>query len=207
VTADLAQAAAGVRRLEAGQFNYDLLASLDPALLDIPYDLPVKSPTEEVRAQLTLVDLPETPEPGQVWAGPSITQPVTDRRDEQLLLLREMVDRAARNSFTRSFWGKEAITGARDVMDRLARGVQIDEGDGARVAAILASEMTAPELPADVAKIVTSRHRRTRARTTGHPAARQSGESKSPETNSPDSLLRRITRSTRDPLPRDGTTT
>lgn len=164
VTAHLAQAQAGAERLDAGQFNYDVLASFSPALLDLPFDEPGKSPNERVRARLTIVDLPKEPNPGRLWAEAPQRRPVTtsSSRAEQMLILRDAVEHAAGHPFVRAFWDDETIDRAREVTDHLVQGTQVPEPDGRWVSALLAARLVAPDLPDEVARIIANRQAKAR---------------------------------------------
>lgn len=146
VTADLAQSQAGPERLDEGQFNYDVLASLVPELLDMPFDDPKKVPSASVRARLTKVDVPSEANPGRVWAPVPQERRVDRSASSRANQLHAALECAAENPFVLSFWGAEVIKSARELMARLVDGSGIGNAvNGQPISAVLAADLASPK--------------------------------------------------------------
>lgn len=145
VTADLTQSQAGQDRLDDGQFNYDVLASLNPELLEIPFDRPSKAPNERVRARLTRVEVPQEARPGRVWAPAPEERNVARsaiKRNEQL---RDATETAMADPFVADFWGQEVIHSANELLSMLVAGSGIGNAVfGKPISALLAARLASP---------------------------------------------------------------
>ena len=145
VSADLTQSQAGQNRLDDGQFNYDVLVSLDPELIEMPFDKPSKAPSANVRSRLTRVEVSPHPRPGQVWAsGPdnrNVARSAVHRQEK----LHSAVESAASNPFVIDFWGPEVIDSANGLLERLMSGAGIGNAvNGKPITALLAADLASP---------------------------------------------------------------
>lgn len=145
VSADQTQSRAGQERLDDGQFNYDVLASLNPDLLEMPFDKPSKAPNASVRSRLTRVEVSPEPRPGRVWASEPIDRKVSRSAVQRYERLHSAVESAAKNPFVVDFWGQEVVESAHVLLDRLASGIGIGNAvNGKPITALLAAELAAP---------------------------------------------------------------
>lgn len=145
VTADLTQSQAGQDRLDDGQFNYDVIASLSPELLEMPFDKPSKAPSPAIRSRLTRVEVSQEARPGRVWAPAPEERKVTRsavKRNEQL---RDAVQVAVQDSFVTDFWGQDVVDAAQDLLDRLISGKGIGNAvNGKPISALLSAGLVSP---------------------------------------------------------------
>lgn len=145
VTADATQAQAGSRRLDNGQFNYDVLASLDPELLEIEFDKPSKAPTAEIRSMLTHAAVSMDARPGRAWCDEPHDRPVPRSDPKRHESLRTAVQQASDNPFVKDFWGQEVISAANDLLDRMLNGAGIGNAvNGKPISALLAADLASP---------------------------------------------------------------
>lgn len=144
-SADLTQSQAGQSRLDDGQFNYDVLVSLNPELIEIPFDKPSKAPSASVRSRLTRVEVSPDARPGQVWATApddrTVARPAVQRYEK----LQWAVETAAVNPFVVDFWGPEVVDSASGLLDRLVSGAGIGNAvNGKPITALLAADLASP---------------------------------------------------------------
>lgn len=146
VSADIAQSQAGADRLDEGQFNYDVIHSLTPELLEMPYDSVTKAPNTGVRERLTSVLLPRDAKPGRVWAPePQPERMVRASQVERVKILEEAFEEAAASTFTENFWGQPYITEARELVQTLVAGGSVGNAVNAKpISAILSAYLARP---------------------------------------------------------------
>lgn len=146
VSADLAQSKAGPARLDEGQFNYDVLHSLEPELLEIPFDLESKAPSKSVAERLTRVSVPTDANPGQVWAAePEVRSGVDRSKGSRMEVYNSALEEALDNPFVKAFWPASTLARARELMDELLEGRSIGNAvNGKPISAILAADLVAP---------------------------------------------------------------
>lgn len=140
------QLLAGEVRIEEGQFNYDIMHSLEPELVTMPYDSVEKSPTKQILARLTNTPIPEEASPGRVWAPTAhlIPTPSTDQ-PSRIEAYKTAFDKAADNPFVQKFWRKNIMTEARELMDTLYKGQNIgNAANGKPIAAVLSADLVTP---------------------------------------------------------------
>lgn len=144
-TAAVAQARASQEYSDAGQFNYDIIASLSYELLNLPYDDERKAPNAEAKSRLTRVEVPAEARPGRVWAPTQdvVTQQVSDTA--RTGALRDLVESAIADPFVSSFWGQSVVNEARALLDKLANGQGIGNAvNGLPISALLAAHISSP---------------------------------------------------------------
>jgi hypothetical protein len=145
VSADGAQSKAGSARLDEGQFNYDVISSLSPELLEMPFDKPAKAPSASIRSRLAQVSIPSVPNPGKVWAAAPPTRSVTNSSVQRAQYVRDAIDRAAEWPFVNSFWGDSVIGQARELAERMLDGTGIGNAvNGKPISALLSAELVVP---------------------------------------------------------------
>jgi hypothetical protein len=145
VTADIAQSQAGQERLDDGQFLYDLLASLNPDLIEMPFDDERKAPGPEVRARLTRVSVPDRARPGSVWAPEPERRTVAPSATRRAEVVRDAVDAALEDPFVTEFWGQEVVEAAQELVSTLLAGRSIGNAvNGKPISALLAAHVASP---------------------------------------------------------------
>lgn len=145
-SADVVMNVADKSRVEEGQFNYDVMHVLDPELLRIPFDTSEKSPTPEIRARLAEVTLPQAPNPGRIWAGPTVQRERVDTsRVKTYGLFKQAFDKALDNSFVTEFWGQDYIKEAAELMATYVSGESIgNAANGRIITAVLSADLVTP---------------------------------------------------------------
>lgn len=147
VTADLTQSQAGQDRLDDGQFNYDVLASLDPELLEMPFDKPSKAPNPQVQDRLTRVEVSQDARPGRVWAPQPEPRKVNRSAPKRNAVLANAVEAALEDPFVTTFWGREAADSATDLLTQLLDGRNIGNAvNGKPISALLAAHLVSPSV-------------------------------------------------------------
>lgn len=142
VSADVAQSQAGPDRLDEGQFNYDIMASLNPELLDMPFDVPRKAPSESVRARLVAVSTSAQSNPGRVWAPRPEVRVVKRSSLERASMLARATEVGAKNRFVQEFWGESMIAEAQSLIASLLEGRNIGNAVNLKpVSAVLAADL------------------------------------------------------------------
>lgn len=146
VTADATQLLAGEQRVEEGQLNYDIMHSLVPELVTMPYDEDEKHPSPDVLDRLTSAQIPSEANPGKVWAPTAhlIPQPA-EGQPRPIEAYKQAFDQAIDNAFVRKFWGKEMLRKARDLMRKLDADKSIgNAANGIPIAAVLSADLVTP---------------------------------------------------------------
>lgn len=146
VSADIAQSKAGPQRLDEGQFNYDVLYSLEAELLEMPFDNPGKAPTDNMRERLVKATVPTQSSPGRVWVpDPTPSRRVTRSREARMEVYQRELESAMQNEFVTDFWGETTVTYARELMEDLVAGRPIGNAvNGKPISAILAANLVTP---------------------------------------------------------------
>ncbi len=145
VTADIAQSQAGQDRLDDGQFLYDIFASADENLIDMPFDSPSKAPSAQVRANLTRAEIPSDARPGRVWAAETEPRQAFQTSAERNRLLQAAVNRAAQDPFVARFWGEELVEIANGLLEDLLAGRSLGNAiNGKPISALLAAHLASP---------------------------------------------------------------
>lgn len=144
--ADRTQMCAGWDRIEEGQFNYDVMYSLEPELVDIPFDRPEKSPTDSIRRRLLGVQIPPDASPGKVWFGElELDRDVDSSKSSRLRRYKQAFDTAMESSFVSNFWSQEVLENAQATMSTLAAGESIGNAvNGKAISAVLTAGLVAP---------------------------------------------------------------
>lgn len=141
-----AQTVAGNDRTEEGQFNYDMMNSVDPELVEMPYDNPKKAPTDSIRARLTAAVINTEPKPGRVWsAGLSQHRRVSSSNSARIEELRKAFEIAMENPFVTAVWDHSLLNKATDLMTTMSTGGSIgNAANGKPIHAVLAANLAAP---------------------------------------------------------------
>lgn len=146
VAAEGTQLLAGADRIEEGQFNYDIMYSLQQELVTMPYDTDSKYPTHDVLSRLTKVAINKESNPGKVW-GPTAHLISGSNGDQSrpLEAYKAAFDNAINNPFVMKFWGKKTLTTARDSMRQLYEGKSIgNAANGVAISAVLSADLITP---------------------------------------------------------------
>lgn len=107
---------AGADRLKVGQINYDLMSTLLPSILEIPFDSPSKALNEVRKKNLTtLTDWGEM-EIGKSYVDERVENNPRERTDSALELLNADFQASKMNPFVKEFFGKDFIEKANDTM-------------------------------------------------------------------------------------------
>lgn len=144
--ADQAQALAGATRIEEGQFNYDIMHSLDPELVMMPYDSEEKLPGPDVRARLSSSPIPPDANPGKVWAASTDPQGRDEDSSDPLDPFAEAFETAVNNPFAIKFLRKDMLADAKAVMEKLRSGKSIgNASNGKPISAVLSADLVTPD--------------------------------------------------------------
>ncbi|OAV62921.1 hypothetical protein [Enteractinococcus helveticum] len=146
VSAERVQLLAGDDRIEEGQFNYDIMQSLEPELVTMPYDSADKSPTNQILARLTSSPISKEAAPGMVWAPTAhIIRGTSANQRPAIEKYKTAFDKAVDNPFVQKFWRKTMLTEARELMDTLYKGKSIgNAANGKPIAAVLSTDLVTP---------------------------------------------------------------
>lgn len=146
VSAYSAQINAGETRLEQGQFNYDIMNSVDPELVELPYDKNSKLPNDSIRNQLMSVPVHKNARPGRVWRGAlSLGRNVDTRNSVLYSEVSDALDDAQCNPFVTAFWGEDLVSQAQALMATLKSGGSIGNAvNGIPIHAMLATDLATP---------------------------------------------------------------
>src|SRR5699024_7561379 len=146
VSEDRTQLLAGSDRIEEGQFNYDIMHSLEPGLVTMPYDSERKAPSKEIMDRLTSTPIPVEANPGQVWAPTAHIIPQTPKdQPHRNVAYKNALQEAMSNPFVARFWGQEMVNKAAKLMDTLSAGESIgNAANGKPISAVLSASLVAP---------------------------------------------------------------
>jgi hypothetical protein len=129
---------AGPFKLNQAQIHYDIMASLEPTLLDIPFDKPEKSPSQSVLDNIMTVKISNTPAPGRVFATEPLARPAAKDETNPFTELLHQVDLASGKSLVKKAFDQATIDRARRVLaDAAKQGSLPSKTAGKPVSAIL----------------------------------------------------------------------
>lgn len=139
---DCVSEVAGSDRLKAGQINYDLMATLLPSILDIPFDSQSKDFNETRRANLTSLSKWKSVKPGKAYIGTEKLNVSTEKTFSAFDLLNAEFQNAKENQFVKDFFGKEFINKAETTMLCANESKRFSHAvEGQTVAAIIAGSL------------------------------------------------------------------
>ena len=126
--------------LVTGQISYDVIHSIMPELLDVPFDDPSKNPSCQVLSELTKVVLPEAVPAGRVFVDDAETpQPRADGRS-QLSLLQDEFRARSKSRLNQNFWGAKFLKNSEAVLDEAVERRRFRHAvDGQPISAVLAT--------------------------------------------------------------------
>lgn len=108
---------AGKERIDNGQINYDLMATLLPDVLDIPFDHESKSFNEKRRQNLTVVNMCDSVTPGNVYIDYKEDDYLRKSNTKSAIqLLNDEFQNVKNNPFVKDFFGNEFIKNAESTM-------------------------------------------------------------------------------------------
>lgn len=107
---------AGNNRLQVGQLNYDIMATLLPSILDIPFDSEAKKLNKVRKENLTVLDSWKEFEVGNVYVDDNSKVYAKEKTLTALQLLNAEFQTAKENNFVKDFFGTEFITQAEIAM-------------------------------------------------------------------------------------------
>lgn len=144
---DACSNAIGKDKLESGQLLYDLMYSLIPELIDIPFDSPGKAPGVEIRQMLAKADPGDQPQPGEIFAVSEIDTVIPPQTAPPLAILSSRFEAAKKSRLAGEFLGPEVIDDACAILERALQAGRFDSAiDGKSIAAVLTCAMfDAPE--------------------------------------------------------------
>ncbi len=113
------------------QIYFDVMESLLPGLMDLPYDAEKKAPSAENHRDLTVVDV-GLEEPGRAWlaSGGDEATP-QDARTSPFELLAQELDQSLR-PLVRDFLGEKVVATAREVVEAAQRSQRFDHASEAK---------------------------------------------------------------------------
>jgi hypothetical protein len=147
VGADRTQLLAGYDRIEEGQFNYDIMHSLEPELVTLPYDTERKAPTQAILDRLTNTPIRSDANPGRVWAPTAhlIPKSADHHQSRPVEAYKQAFDQAMDNPFVTRFWDQGTLEKAKELMDALHAGESIgNAANGKPISAILSTDLVTP---------------------------------------------------------------
>lgn len=133
---------AGQDRLQRGQLNYDIMYSLVPSLLGIPFDKAWKTPSSDVIANLTRAEIGLAADPGRVFISdvPLASARIDASSKFEALLGR--LHKALDSDLPRELLGPDVIAdAASSVQKAIASGRFFHATSGVTTAAVLAAGM------------------------------------------------------------------
>lgn len=141
--AEQTQLLAGSERLGSGQFNYDIMHSVDPEIAELPYDDPKKAPTSQIRQNLVSATIGSSANPGTVWT--SKVTPKIEPTGDELSAYKSAFDQAISNPFVKKFWGRDYLQEGKNLMSSLEDGISIGNASkGIPISVILATDLASP---------------------------------------------------------------
>lgn len=132
----------------AGQLNFDIMQNLIPGLMDLPYDDPIKAPTDENLRNLTLVDLDDRVSNGHTYIGESIEGEIgyenegpEDAKRPMDLIVSEGT-KALANKAVSSFASPDILARSRNLLESAASSGKFEHATMAKeVSFLLATEL------------------------------------------------------------------
>ena len=130
---------AGARKIRNGQINYDIMATLLPALLEIPFDHPSKELNENRKQDLTVLHDWGTLELGNVYIDSDIKDTKPEVTKSALELLNIDFKKAKTTTFNKDFLGEEFITKASFIMSEALKNKKFPHAiDAQYIVAVIA---------------------------------------------------------------------
>lgn len=133
---------AGKNRMQAGQINYDLMATLLPSILDIPFDKAAKAFNDTRLKNLTKLKEWHEFEAGKTYIGADSEELGKEKTPSAFNLLNKDFHAAKKNKFVKDFFGAEFINKAEFSMANAVENKRFPHAiDGQGVAAIIAGSL------------------------------------------------------------------
>lgn len=133
---------AGAEKMSVGQLNYDIIFSSCPELLDMPFDLPKKTPSSAIRQALIDVEIDSAANPGGVYGVGYSSDLSTDKgkAGRAIDFLKSEFEACLNYDFVQSFLGTKYIADAESIMTEAAKNGGFQHAiEGQPVAAVLAA--------------------------------------------------------------------
>lgn len=133
---------AGNHRLKVGQINYDLMATLLPSILNIPFDSDAKALNEVRVKNLTQLKEWHKFKPGVCYIESTIKEYSIEKTPNAFEMLNSDFQKSKNKKFVKSFFGEEFISQSeRTMVDALENGRFNHAIDGQGVAAVIAASI------------------------------------------------------------------
>lgn len=136
---------AGSTRLQYGQINYDLMATLLPSILKIPFDHESKNFSEERQKNVTKLGRWIKVDSGKVYEDknvPELNDSQIRKTQSSLELLNEEFQIAKKNQFVKEFFGNDFINNASRSMTNALLNKKFPHAiDGQGIVAIIAGSL------------------------------------------------------------------
>lgn len=129
------------------QFNFDLIASLDPELLHMPFDKPHKAPSREALDRLVVAHIQRDAQPGKLWGviGNEEAPGKSLSRAARAAPFAKATNEAANDSFVQEFCGDDIILSAAQLIQTIVEGGSIGNPvNGHPVSAVLTAYAISP---------------------------------------------------------------
>lgn len=133
---------AGKNRMQLSQINYDLMATLLPSILEIPFDNEAKAFSNIRKANLTRLKEWHQIDPGNVYLDSNFEKHKREKTPTALELLNEEFHTAKNNQFVKDFFGTDFISQAEFSMKNAVEDRRFPHAiNGQGVAAIIAGSL------------------------------------------------------------------
>ena len=133
--------AGGLEKISDAQIHYDIMHALNPLLLDLPFDDPDKTPSEQIRSRLCQVTIGKAANPGRVFRDGGKSEELhTPESGSVFDFLEEEFANLKQKPFVREFCGDEFIVEAEKVLKEASRKGKFRHASDAKpIAAVLAA--------------------------------------------------------------------
>lgn len=133
---------AGSNRLKLGQINYDIMATLLPNIMDIPFDNNLKSLNEKRKENLLVLHEWFDVEPGRVYIDFEESNKAEEKTNSAIELLNEDYQKSKNNKFVRDFFGIDFIKKTDIVINETIINKKFSHAvEGQPIAAIIAGSL------------------------------------------------------------------
>lgn len=133
---------AGSDRLKLGQINYDIMSTLLPDIMDIPFDNNLKNLNEKRKEKLLTLNEWFDVKPGKIYIDFHESSTIKKKTNSALELLNEDYQKAKENKFVRDFFGADFIIEADNLISETVSNRRFSHAiEGQRIAAIIAGSL------------------------------------------------------------------
>ncbi len=133
---------AGNDRLQVGQINYDIMATLLPNIMEIPFDNKLKGLNEKRKEKLVKLNEWFDVKPGKVYICSTESKVIKKKTNSTLDLLNADYQRAKENQFVKDFFGADFIKKADNSITDAVNNRKFSHAiEGQSIAAVIAGSL------------------------------------------------------------------